>query len=242
MWKASHQLLPLLSVWTHTTSGEEKKRTQAKRNRKLLFRAFELKDAFNHHFTVCTELLNPLSERQTDLHNFLSLQSFNLSGSALAVAVPVAQLAVIPVSPTEHLAALRQSHRVAVTAAGCHQLSHNKTWETKRTTDRRWRGNYHLFISKHKLAAFLKVFHQNLDIPHWTFPSYQCNKLERSFVTKVIFFLLLKALTIWQSGLCASVVQQLFSSELMHIKLVKNKSVKVKRLELLFQCDSYISN
>lgn len=64
---------------------------------------------------------------KTDLHHLLSLQSFDLSRSALAVAVPVAQLPVVPVPPAEHLPALRQSHGVTVTATRRHQLSHHKT-------------------------------------------------------------------------------------------------------------------
>lgn len=71
--------------------------------------------------------LNSLEEENTDLHHFLSLQRLDLPRSALAVAVPVAKLAVVAVAPAEHLTALRQSHGVTVTATGCHQLSHNKT-------------------------------------------------------------------------------------------------------------------
>lgn len=62
----------------------------------------------------------------TNLHHFLSLQGLDLSGSTLPVAVPVAQLPVVAVTPAEHLAALGQSHGVTVAAAGCHQLRHDE--------------------------------------------------------------------------------------------------------------------
>lgn len=67
-------------------------------------------------------------EELADLHHLLPLQGFDLPGSTLAVAVAVAQLAVVAVPPAEHLAALRQGHGVAVAAARRHQLSDHEAW------------------------------------------------------------------------------------------------------------------
>lgn len=65
---------------------------------------------------------------QPHLNHLLSLEGFDLSGSALSVAVAVAQFAVVAVAPAEDLAALRQSHGVTVAAARRHQLSDHKPW------------------------------------------------------------------------------------------------------------------
>ena len=70
---------------------------------------------------------------QTNLHHLLSLQGLDLSGPALAVAVPVAQLAVVAIAPAEHLAALRQSHGVTVATTRRHQLGHHETRGPNRT-------------------------------------------------------------------------------------------------------------
>ncbi len=58
--------------------------------------------------------------------DFLSLQRFDLSGSALSVAVAVTELPVVSVSPAEHLAALRQRQTVPVRPDRRRELRHHE--------------------------------------------------------------------------------------------------------------------
>lgn len=76
--------------------------------------------------TAARESCRPPALLRPHLNHFLSLEGFDLSGSALPVAVAVAQFAVVAVAPAENLAALRQGHGVTVAAARRHQLSDHK--------------------------------------------------------------------------------------------------------------------
>ena len=56
-------------------------------------------------YASAADIRTPLED--TDLHHLLPLKGLYLSRPTLAVTVAVAQLPVVPVTPAEHLSALR---------------------------------------------------------------------------------------------------------------------------------------